>query len=64
MRIFEILWVTAAIISSVMGIVKVVSGQSSTEYTYLFLITGLCIAMFYIKRNSRRWLLRREASRK
>jgi hypothetical protein len=64
MRIFEILWVTAATISSVMGIVKVIRGQSATEYTYLFLVALLCVAMFYIKRGSRRWLLKREASAK
>lgn len=62
MKIFEILWISAALIALVMAIVKLANGAPSTSYGYLFMITGLCTAMFFIKRKSRQWLQAREQS--
>lgn len=63
MKIFEVLWISAAIIALVMGITKLASGAEATSYGYLFMITVLCSVMFVIKRKSRQWLEARDAQR-
>ena len=65
MRIFEILWIIAAIVSFTIAIVKMVqSNGSPAEYVYMFVICGLCIVMAIIKRKSRHFILKREAMRR
>ena len=62
MRIFEILWIAAAFVSLVIGIINVIRNTGSPEtYIYLFVVAGLCIVMALIKRSSRRFILKREA---
>lgn len=65
MRIFEVLWIVAAIIALIIAILNVIRDAGSPEeYIYLFVITGLCIIMAMIKRSSRRFILKREAMSK
>lgn len=63
MKIFEVLWISAAVIALVMGIIKLVGGAPATAYGYLFMITLLCSGMFVVKRKSRQWLEARDAQR-
>ena len=64
MRIFEILWIIAAIISLFMAVRNLIrSYDNPSEYVYLFVICGLCIFMAIIKRKSRHFILKREAMR-
>ena len=65
MRIFEILWIIAAIVSFTLAILNMVRNYGSpAEYLYMFLICGLCIIMAIIKRKSRHFILKREAMRR
>lgn len=65
MRIFEILWIIAAIVSFTIAIIYMIRSYCSpAEYIYLFVICGLCITMAIIKRKSRHFILKREAMRR
>lgn len=65
MRIFEILWIIAAIVSLTLAILNIIRNYGSpAEYVYLFVIAGLCIVMAVIKRKSRHFILKREAMRR
>lgn len=62
MKIFEIAWLTIAGISLIMALYHTFfSSNAGYANLYLFVITGLGIAMFFIKRNSRHFLERRKA---
>lgn len=63
MKIFEVLWISAATIALIMGVVKLAGGAPASSYGYLFMITVLCSGMYVIKRKSRQWLMARDAQR-
>lgn len=62
MKIFEVAWLVIAGISLTMGIYQI-STQSldGAAYPYLFLVFGLAILMFFIKRSNRKFMEKRQA---
>ncbi len=57
MRIFEILWLIAAIIALTMAITRGIKGQAYGSYIYITIFTT-CVAafMYYYKKKHRKYL--------
>jgi len=63
MKIFELTWLLIAGLSFIFGIYKLTMSKEHTENGYfLFLLTALCLFMWFIKRKSR-FMLKNDASK-
>ena len=62
MKIFEVAWLTIAAISFIMGVYQLLFQPSKSDsFPYLFLICGLAIMMFFVKRGSRKFIEKRKS---
>lgn len=61
LRIFEILWIIAAIIAFGLGLKHLITGETDGQsYYYLFFIGIMGLIMAFIKRKSRLWIQKKE----
>lgn len=56
MKIFEVAWLSIAVLSFGMALYKIIGGSQVEHSYYLFLITFLGVMMFLLKRKSRKFL--------